>query len=256
MNIAVLMKQVPDLAEDLEIAYSGTELDREYMEYVTNEFDEYALEEALQLKEATGGTVTAIALGTDDVDDVLYTAVAKGADAAVRVGDFEDGAPPSSHAAAQLLAAVLKDRSFDLVLTGVQAIDDLDGWVGPLVASHLGLPHVSVVTHIEPADGGVTVGQEYSGGIMAEFDVSFPAILGVQASRVVPRYAPVSKVRQAMQSTDIEEVVGEATSGSGVTVRRLSLPEASGHAEMIQGGAKEVAERLATILKERGLVAG
>jgi len=255
MNIVVLMKQVPDLAEDLEIADGGTELDREYMEYVTNEFDEYALEEALQLKEATGGTVTAIALGTEDVDDVLYTAVAKGADAAVKVGDFEDGTP-SSHAAAQMLAAALKDRSFDLVLTGVQAIDDLDGWVGPLVASHLGLPHVSVVTHIEPADGGVTVGQEYSGGVMAEFDVSFPAVLGVQASRAVPRYAPVSKVRQAMQSTDIEEVDGEAGSGSGVTVRRLSFPETSGHAEMIQGSAADIAERLATILKERGLVAG
>jgi electron transfer flavoprotein beta subunit len=252
MNIVVLMKQVADLAEDLEIADSGSELDREYMDYVTNEFDEYALEEALQLKEATGGTITVVGLGTEDMDDVLYTAVAKGADTAIKVGDFEDEAAPSSYTAAQILADAIKDLSFDLVMTGVQAIDDLDGWMAPMVASNLGLPHVSVVTHIAPSDGGVTIGQEYAGGLMAEFDVSFPAVLGVQASREVPRYAPVSKVRQVMQSTDIEEVDGEADASSGVTVQTVSFPEAAGHAEMIQGSADEVAERLATILKERG----
>ncbi len=255
MNIAVLLKQVPDLAEDLEIADNGKELDREYLTFVLNEFDDYALEEALQLKEATGGTVTAFSLGTEDADDALYTAVAKGADAAVRVGDFEEE-PLSTHAASKLLADVLRDRGFDLILTGVQAIDDLDGWTAPMVASYLDIPHVSVVTHIEPSNGGVHVGQEYAGGLMAEFEVSFPAVLGVQASRVVPRYAPVSKVRQAMQTTTIEEVDAEAEPYEGLTVRRLYAPESAGHAEMLEGGAEEVAERLVNILRERGLVAG
>ncbi len=124
------------------------------------------------------------------------------------------------------------------------------------MATYLGIPHVSVVTHIEPADGGVRVGQEYAGGLMAEFEVSFPAVLGVQASRAVPRYAPVSKVRQAMQTTEIEEIAAEPEGSSGITVRRLYAPEAAGHAEMLEGDPEEAAERLASILRERGLVAG
>jgi len=255
MNIAVLLKQVPDLAEDLEIADSGDALDPEYVTYVLNEFDDYALEEALQLKEATGGSVTAISLGTEDAEDALYTAVAKGADAAVKVGDFEEE-PLDTHTAARILASVLRDRGFDLILTGVQAIDDLDGWTAPLVATYLGIPHVSVVTHIAPSDGGVKVDQEYAGGLMAEFEVSFPAVLGVQAARAVPRYAPVSKVRQAMQTTEIEEIGAEPEGSSGITVRRLYAPEAAGHAEMLEGAPEAVAERLASILRERGLVAG
>ncbi|MCG6958110.1 MAG: electron transfer flavoprotein subunit beta/FixA family protein [Gemmatimonadetes bacterium] len=252
MNIAVILKQVPDLAEELEIADSGAELDPDEISWVLNEFDDHALEEALQLKEATGGTVTAVALGGEDVADALYTALAKGADTALKVGDFET--PPATHAAARTLAGVLGGRGFDLILTGVQAIDDVDGWTAPVVAGYLGVPHVSVVTHIAPADGGVTVNQEYAGGVVAELDVHTPAVLGVQAARAVPRYAPVSKVRQAMQTSTIEEVDAEAAAGTGVTVRRLFAPEAGGHAEMLSGGADAVAERLVEILKERGLV--
>lgn len=253
MKIAVVLEQVPDPAEDLEIADNGAELDREYLSFVLNEFDDYALEEALQLKEITGGTVTAFALGTEDAEDALYTAVAKGADAAVKVGDFEDEAL-DGHAAAHVMAEALSGGGFDLILTGVQAIDDVDGWTAPVVAGYLGVPHVSVVTHIAPADGGVTVNQEYAGGVVAELDVHTPAVLGVQAARAVPRYAPVSKVRQAMQTSTIEEVDADAAAGTGVTVRRLFAPEAGGHAEMLSGGADAVAERLVEILKERGLV--
>lgn len=253
MRIAVVLEQVPDLAEDLEIADNGAELDREYLAFVLNEFDDHALEEALQLKELTGGSVTAFALGTEDADDVLYTAVAKGADAAVKVGDFEDEAP-DGHATARALAGVLGEGSFDLILTGVQAIDDVDGWAAPLIATYLGIPHLSVVTHIAPSDGGVTVSQEYAGGLTAEFDVSFPAVLGVQAARAVPRYAPVSKVRQAMQNTTLEERDTPPGGGSTARVRRLFAPEATGHAEMLTGSADDVAGKLVEILKQRGLV--
>jgi electron transfer flavoprotein beta subunit len=253
MNVAVVMKQVPDLAEDLVVADDGTHLDPDEITPTLNEFDDHALEEALQLKELTGGSVTAVALGMEDADDILYTAVAKGADAAIKIGDFEDE-PLDTRTAAKTLAEVLKDRSFDLILTGVQGIDDLDGWTAPLLAGYIGLPHVSVVTHIAPHEGGVTVNQEYAGGVLAEFDVSFPAVLGVQAARAVPRYAPISKVRQAMQNTEIEEVDADAAELSGVTVRRLYAPEAGGHAEMLEGDAEGVAEKVVSILKDRGVL--
>jgi electron transfer flavoprotein beta subunit len=105
-------------------------------------------------------------------------------------------------------------------------------------------------------DGGAaTVRQEYSGGLMAELEVTLPAVLGVQAARQAPRYAAVSRVRQLMKQVSLEEVPAAGDgAGSGVKVRRLYRPEAAGHAEMIEGDAEEQARRLFEILAERKLV--
>ena len=146
MELVVLLKQVPDLAEELEIDASGKDLARDWLSYVTSEWDEYALEEALQLRDLVGGTVTCLALDTGSVDELLATCLARGADRVIKVGSFER--PPDSHTSAAAFAAALRTIGHDLVLIGVQAIDDLDGQVGPLLAAELGLPHVSVVTHI------------------------------------------------------------------------------------------------------------
>lgn len=260
MDYVVLLKQVPDLAEELEIDDSGVDLAREWMSFVTSEWDEYALEEALQLKESGGGTVTCLALGVEagDVDEMLATCLARGADRVVRVGSFER--QPDSHTAAAAFAAALDGVAHDLVLTGVQAVDDLDGQVGPLLATRRGLPHVSVVTHIAVGDGGktVTVHQEYAGGVVGEFEVDLPAVLGVQTSREAPRYAPVSRVRQLMKTATIEAVDAGAAGegGSGLVVEAMSVPESGGSAEMITGNADAIAERIATILAERGIGAG
>ncbi len=88
---------------------------------------------------------------------------------------------------------------YDLILTGVQAADDRDGQIGVLLAHYLGMPHVSVVTGVAVSGGKVTVHKEYGGGVIAEFDVSLPAVLGIQAARQTPRYVPVARVRQAMR---------------------------------------------------------
>ncbi len=259
MEYAVLLKQVPDLAEELEIDGSGTGLDREWMSYVASEWDEYALEEALQLRESSGGTVTCFALGvaTGDVDELLATCLARGADRAVKVGSFEQA--PDSHTAASAFAGALDDIPHDLILTGVQAIDDLDGQVGPLVATRRDLPHVSVVTHIavDAAKRTATVHQEYAGGVVGEFEVDLPAVLGVQTSREAPRYAPVSRVRQLMKTATIESVDGGGVGGgSGLEIQAMAVPEVGGSAEMIVGDAAAVAERIAAILAERGVGSG
>jgi electron transfer flavoprotein beta subunit len=256
MDYVVLMKQVPDLAEELEIDGAGTGLDREWMSYVASEWDEYALEEALQLKESGGGTVTCLALGVEagDVDELLATCLARGADRAIKVGAFEQS--PDSHTAAAAFAGALDSIPHDLVLTGVQAIDDLDGQVGPLLATRRGLPHLSVVTHIAATAGGntVTAHQEYAGGVVGEFEVDLPAVLGVQTSREAPRYAPVSRVRQLMKTATIESVDGGGGGqGSGLEVQAMSVPESGATAEMIGGNAQAVAERIAAILAERGI---
>lgn len=260
MDYVVLLKQVPDLAEELEIDDSGVDLSREWMSFVTSEWDEYALEEALQLKEAGGGTVSCLALGVEagDVDELLATCLARGADRAVKVGSFER--QPDSHSAAAAFAAALDGVAHDLVLTGVQAIDDLDGQIGPLLATRRGLPHVSVVTHIAVAgdEKTVTVHQEYAGGVVGEFEVDLPAVLGVQTSREAPRYAPVSRVRQLMKTATIDSVDTDAgaDAGDGLLVEAMSVPSSGGSAEMITGNPAAIAERIAAILAEHGIGAG
>jgi electron transfer flavoprotein beta subunit len=253
MEFIVLLKQVPDLAEELEIDSSGTDLARDWLSYVTSEWDEYALEEALQLRDQAGGTVSCLALGIGGVDELLATCLARGADRVVKVGTFER--QPGSHVAAAAFAAALRDLPHDLVLTGVQAIDDLDGQVGPLVATLLDLPHVSVVTHIAAAADGrtATVHQEYAGGVVAELEVDLPAVLGVQTSRETPRYAPVSRVRQLMKTMAAEEHDAPAGGDPGLVVEALAVPEVASAAEMITGTPDAIAERIVAILAERGI---
>jgi electron transfer flavoprotein beta subunit len=254
MELVVLLKQVPDLAEELEIDASGTDLARDWLSYVTSEWDEYALEEAVQLKEIGGGSVTCLALDTGSVDELLATCLARGADRVIKVGSYDR--TPDSHAAARAFAGALRTIPHDVVLTGVQAIDDLDGQVGPLVATELGLPHVSVVTHIAIAGGGrtATVNQEYAGGLVAEFEVDLPAVLGVQTSRETPRYAPVSRVRQLMKTAEMGTLESPEPGDSGLVVESMSVAESGAEAEMIIGDAAKVAERIAAILQERGIV--
>lgn len=255
MEIIVPVKMVPDLVEELEVNAAGTDLERSGLTLRINEFDEHALEEALILKDRHGARVTVLALDTGDVDETLFVCLAKGADRAVKVtGDFAHGF--SSHAMAAMLAPLVGAMPHDLVLAGVQAADDRDGQVSVLLGAMLGLPHVSVVTGVEPAgDRAVTVRQEYAGGLVAEFEVDLPAVLGIQAARQAPRYAPVSKVRQLMKTARLEEVPAPAVdAGAGSVVRRLARPEAAGRAEMIEGSPEEIAERLYAILSERGLV--
>jgi electron transfer flavoprotein beta subunit len=254
VHIVVPIKEVPDLVEELEVTADGSDLDREYLKYKINEWDEQALEEALCLKDDAGATVTAVAVDTGEVDGYLYTALAKGADRALKVtGSFSKGC--DNHTMAAALAGVIRDLDADLVLGGVQAPDDLDGQLPVLLAAQLDLPCVSVVSGVSVDGGAATVRQEYSGGVMAELEVTLPAVLGVQAARQAPRYAAVSRVRQLMKQVRLDEVAATADgAGSGVRVRRLYRPEASGHAEMIEGDAEEQARRLLEILAERGLV--
>ena len=255
MNIIVPVKQVPDLVEELEINSEGTDLEREWLKFKMNEWDECALEEALQLKELHGGTVTVLTVATGDVDELLYTCIARGADQVAKiVGDFEEH--HDSHSAARALAAAIREQPYDLILTGVQAADDLDGQVGVLLATYLGLPHISVVSgiEVEPMTQTATVNQEYAGGIMATFEVDLPAVLGVQASRAIPRYAPVSRVRQAMKTVSIEEIEATTPAGAGISVRRMFKPESAEHAEMLEGDTDEIVDRLIDILRERSLL--
>ena len=253
MHIVVTLKQSPDLVEELEINGDGNDIDRDAVKLQLSEWDDQALEEALCLKDAGGATVTVVTTDGGEADSILFTALAKGADRAIKLtGDFASHL--DHHALAATLAAAVKQLGPDVVLTGVQSVEDLDGQLPVLLAAMLGWPHVSVVTGIEVKDGEAALRQEYSGGVMAELAVKLPAVVGIQAARQAPRYAPVSKVRQIQKTAKLEELAGETpAAASGLRIRRVFKPEAASHAEILEGEPADVAAKLVEILKGRGL---
>jgi len=253
MNIIVPIKMVPDLVEELSIDPSGATLDTAWMRLIINEFDDHAIEQAILLKERIGGQVTIIAPDAPDVDDALFTAAAKGADRLIKLtGDTES---LNSHAIAQAMTAIVKTEIPDLILTGVQAHDDLDGQVGPLLAELLSMPYVGYVSGVKIENTMATVTKEYPGGLLAEFLVELPAVLGIQASDEPPRYVAFTKVRQAMQATSIEEQdIGELDLSGGVIVSRMFQPEVGERAEMIEGQPEAIALRLVEILQDHDVL--
>lgn len=249
MDSVVLLRPVPDPVEELELNDDGSDLDRDYLGYVLNEFDDHALEEAILLKEASGGTVTVLGLGSaDEMDQILYTALAKGADGAVKLGDDIGHLSVSSQA--EVFASALEGRSYDLIFTGVQAADELDGQLSVRVATMLGIPHVSVVVGAEAGHGSVTVTKEFWGGITADYEVQTPAVLGVQAAKQAPRYVAVSLIRQAQQGGAMtEEDIDSPEDSSGVRLTAVRVPESGAGAEMIDGDETDAAERILEIIK-------
>ncbi|MBL7161715.1 MAG: electron transfer flavoprotein subunit beta [Anaerolineales bacterium] len=253
-HILVTAKLVPDLVEELEIAESGTALDMTWLRLIINEFDDHAIEQAIILKERSGCEVTVIAPDQEGMDDVLFTAAAKGADRIIKlVGDFEEGV--NNHALARTLAASTKEIGPDLILTGVQGNDDFDGSVGPYLAEYLGMTYVGYVAGVTLEGDKAIVHKEYPGGLIAELEVTLPAVLGIQAAEQPPRYVAVSKVRQMMKEASIDEVdVLDLDPSGGLEISSMYLPEAAERAEMLDGDEEEIAARLVEIFKEIGVV--
>ena len=253
MNIIVPIKMVPDLVEELSVDPGGAALDTAWMRLILNEFDEHAVEQAILLKERVGGQVIIIAPDAPDVDDALFTAAAKGANRLIKLTGYTEAL--NNHAIARALTEIIKAEKPDLVLTGVQAHNDLDGQVGPLLAEYLSMPYVGYISAVKISNTMATVTKEFPGGLLAEFLVELPAVLGIQASDEPPRYVAFTKVRQAKQTTSIEEQeIGNFDLSNSVIINRMFQPEVSGRAEMIEGQTEEIAIRLFEIMQEHGVL--
>jgi electron transfer flavoprotein beta subunit len=260
MKTVVLLRMVPDVVEELEIGGDGKSLESEGLRTILSECDEHALEQALLLKERHGGEVTVVAPESLEVDEALFTALAKGADRALKI----EGAGESLSAleAALLLEQALEKEPgllpADLILTGVQAISDVDALVAPLLAEKLRLPFVGIVTRVTMGEGGrtATVVKEFPGGVRGEYEVDLPAVLGIQAAEKPPRYVPVAKVRAVMRSQRIDRVPAPAPADrpQGVEIVAMRKPEAASNAEMLEGEPEEVAGKLCDVLSARGVL--
>jgi len=254
MNIIVLSKLVPDLVEELELNDSATALDMTWLRLIINEFDDHAIEQAILLKERTDAHVSILAPDREGVDDILFTAAAKGADRLIKVtGDFESGV--NNHALARVFAKIIKELDPDLILTGVESNEDMDGSIGPLIAGYLNLPYVGYVASVNLSNGIVEANKEYPGGLSVTMEVALPAVLGIQVAEVPPRYVAVSKVRQAMKTATIEEQEAlELDLSGGPTVDRMYQPDIGEGATIIEGSLEDVAEDLINIFKELGVL--
>jgi electron transfer flavoprotein beta subunit len=255
MIIAVILRLVPDANGDLEIADSGTEIDREWIDLVLNEFDDQALEEAVLLKEATGAKVITLALAGEGVDRLLQTALARGADEACKI-DHELGDAVSSRAAAPLLAAAIRGLGAELVMTGVQTSEDLFGQLVPYLGASLDWPHLSAVGGVSLIEGALKARQEQSGGRLVEYRISLPAVLGVQTASQPPRYVSGTKLRQAA-SLQLKTLPaeGDALTNPGQIVA-LARPTRQGSAKMLEGSPAQIAQGIVDVLRQSALAKG
>jgi electron transfer flavoprotein beta subunit len=243
----------------LTVAADGKSLELEYLRFKLSEADEHALEQALLLKEKHGGKVTVLALEAPEVDDALFTAVAKGADRVVKipVEQASVGTAATAKLITEFLASTAAPIGPDtLILAGAQAIDDLEGELTAYLAESLKLPYLGVVAGISLLAGDKLAAiKEFSGGLRGEFELPLPAVLGIQSAEKPPRYVPVAKVRMAMKSAKIETLDTSAPeTAATVVVRSMYKPEVAGRAQMLEGAPEEIAERIAGILAERGII--
>jgi electron transfer flavoprotein beta subunit len=257
MDIIVCVKRVPLTQEvDLEIDPSKRDVRREMLAYVMNEWDNYAIEEAILLKEKLEGTVTAVTIGSEDDEEVLRRCLAMGADKAIRVdpGSLE----LDSFTISKILAAVIKGLDHDLVLTGVQAEDNNEGAVGIMLAEHLGLAYSVVVVGIEPQGGEATIRVELEGGIDEVSKISLPAVLSIQTGINEPRYVSIMGIRKAAKKELNVIDLGELALSDDdllkrTTIEEIFLPPETEGAEMLEGDASTIAENILRIIKEKGV---
>ncbi|MCW3985837.1 MAG: electron transfer flavoprotein subunit beta/FixA family protein [Candidatus Bathyarchaeota archaeon] len=262
MDIIVCVKHVPETAEaEIKIDSAGKSIEKSGLVFDINEWDDYALEEAVQVKERIGGTVTAITVGSEDADSTLRKCLARGADKAVRLTDpkFEGS---DGYAIAKILYKTIKDLPFNMIFTGAQAGDDGYAIVGPILAELLGIPHATMVKKIELNSDVAKVNRELEGGLEEIIEIRLPAVLTIQTGINEPRYVSIMGIRKAMQKEikvfSLAEVglseneVGEA--GSWTKIENMYVPPVEKQAEFLKGSPEEVAARIAEILKARGLV--
>jgi electron transfer flavoprotein beta subunit len=260
MKILVAVKQVAALDEDFEIRDDGRDIEPDFLIRDLNEWDDFSLEEAVKIKEASAEPVevVVVSVGSDEVDESLRKCLAKGADRAIRVWDAAiEGS--DSIAIARVLAAVAKHESPDMLFAGVQSSDQSFASTGIATAAFLGWPHAAVVNNLNLAPGAKSAvfRRELEGGLLHEVEIQCPAVLTIQLGINTPRYASLRSIKQAaakpievLSPADIALApadVGEA--GSLSRVRRMYVPD-KGRAQLIGGDAAAQAARLAEIIRE------
>ena len=245
MKIVVAIKQVPERDAQVRIDATGKWIEESGLEYAMNEPDAYALEEALQLKEQHGGEVIALSAGPERVGATLREALAKGADRGIHI-ECDDLEARDALGVARLLAAAIKPESPDLVLTGLQSEDLGLGQTGVIVAELLGLPHASLILHVEKTGDGLKVKRELEEGWFQFVELPTPAVLTIQSGGNKLRYATLMGIKRA-KTKDVRLLTAAELDVDATPVavlERVSVPQKQKSTQMLGGTAQEAAAAL------------
>ena len=254
MKILIPLKQVPDSTVRVKVAPDGTSIVTEGITWSISPYDEYAIEMALERKDADASTVVAVVtVGPARSRDALRQALAMGCDEASLV--TADATTPLG--VARALAKVVEETKPDLVLCGKQASDDDQGFVGPALAELLGWPHVATITKVVPVEGGVELWREVEGGHEV-WKAALPALATVHKSEKEPRYPSLPGIMKAKKKDIPERAIGALgvdASGPSWTILSMEPPPARGGGKILKDGdSKQIAEQLATALRDEAKV--
>ena len=252
MKICVLIKQVPDKDSSLTIADDHLTLVENNITWVSNESDNYALEEALLLKEKHGGEVIACTLGKDSARQVLKDALAKGADRGIFISDSSfDNLDVLS--LGKVIASTLEKENFDLIMTGLQSDDQGNSQLGLILAELLNMSHGSLVMGTEIIDDStIRVKKELEGGWFQWTKLSLPASISIQSGINSPRYATLKGIMMVKKKT-VDEVTANDlpadVSDSRVSINKIYMPDKSKETQFIEGSPDEISEKLVELFK-------
>jgi electron transfer flavoprotein beta subunit len=261
----ILVTVAEEAAVDDEFDVEGNRIDERYLTYDLNEWDDYAVEEAVQIGEEHDDVeVVTVTIGPERVEETVRQALAKGADRAVRVWDDSlaeaDVLDPATKA--RLIAAVASEEEPDLVLSGVQTGDDSFGATGVALAAELDFAWAAVVNTLDlDREAGVAhVHRELEGGLEELTEVELPAVLTIQTGINEPRYASLRGIRQAqskpLEAKSLDDIgLGADDLDLSLTLDSLYEPETEGEATLFEGSADETAGELADLLREKGVSA-
>ncbi|NNL76568.1 MAG: electron transfer flavoprotein subunit beta/FixA family protein [Desulfobacterales bacterium] len=257
MEIVVLVKQVPDTESLIEIAGDGVSIKTQDIKWVMNPYDEIAVEEALQIRDAQGGAVTIVSMGGQKAVETIRTALAMGADKGVHINDpAAEGSDAS--ATAKILAAAVKDIPFDLIIAGHRAVDEDNYQVAAGVAELLNIPQISMVIKAELLDGKIKCWRAIEGGTVA-VEASLPALFTTQRGLNEPRYASLPGIMKAKKKpVDVKSIadlgLDPATVGAAnrkVKIKKLNFPPERQAVKMVEGeSAQDKAAELVRVLHE------
>ncbi len=260
MEILVCVKRVPDTAEnEIEIKGDGTDIERDDLVYSVNEWDNYATEEAIQIRDNVGGSVTVVTVGDDEAEEVLRRQMAMGADKGILLSDdaFEGS---DGRGIATILKAIVEKGNYDLILTGAQA-DDGAAQVGGMLAAMLDLPYASLVNKVDVGSGKtIKVGREIEGGNQEMSEIELPCVLSIQTGINEPRYVGIRGIRK-VASVEIPThgagdlgLSADSVGAGAARVKRVDYftPEMGAGAEILEGSIEEKIDKLIELLKAKG----
>ena len=259
MEILVCVKRVPDTSEnEIELSGAGNDIDRDDLVYSVNEWDNYAVEEALQIVDKVGGGVTVVSVGDDESEEVLRREMAMGADKGILLSDdaFEGA---DGRGIATILKAAVDQGNYDLILTGAQA-DDGAAQVGGMLAALMDVPFASLVNQIDVEGDKLKIAREIEGGNQEMHEISLPCVLSIQTGINEPRYVGIRGIRK-VASVEIPTLGASdlgldasAVGAAGARVQRTDyfLPDLGDGAEILEGSTEEIIDKLVELLKAKG----